>query len=942
MFAAAEVGGVGAGAFDGGAAEFLAGGPERGGGVGLVDPDEAVAVGGKRGGVRQDDEGRLQALGAVGGHDAHRGPGAPGLALHLGAGAAEPVDEALEAGGVEGGVGEGGVEEFVDGFGGFGAEAGEEAGTAAEGAEGFGEEGVGGGVVGAFGQARKEGPGVMPVGAFMGAVAEGGPEGGAAVHGQRHQAVVGDVAEGGGEGGGDGEVVVREEDGVGGGQDVLDGDLFGELEAVEAGDGDLLGLEGADEGVGEGAAAADEDEDVAGFEQAVLGQEGGLGGEFAGDGGGDGFGEALGGGDEALVGLGDGPGLLGRVFGGWRKRPKLDLPGVVGTVGEVLEGGALRHALAGDLVAEGGVHQREDGGGRAEGDVERDVAPGLPAVGDAGGHLVAGAGELGGVGALERVDGLLGVADGEEGAGGGGVPCPAGFGRVAGEELLGEAVGDAPLFGGGVLDLVEEEVVDAAVELVEDPCGAGVLEQAFGAEDEVAVVEEAGAVLLGGVGGEGWGGEAQEGDGGVGAAEGAAGVLDAPHALLFLGDGFADVGVPVMEAVGRVLAEGGWLTGAGLVEEVGAPGVPVGGALGGGEGKPGQHAERLLADAGGAVGLGLAERLPERFGAGPGHRLGQDGFVVGGGDVGGLADAVVAGGLRQGEEGGEAGTFVLQGADEVGEVIGADEAGEEGDGGGVGVFEDGVAGGAHLGFGLGVLDELEVGGEGGLEGEAAEEGLAEGVDGADAHAAGKVEDGGEEGPGVGAGGGGPGNFEGLELGVEERVVEGDPVAEAVLEAEGHLGGGGLGEGEALDAGRGGSAEHEAEHAVGEELGLAGAGGGFDEGGDLGVGGLGLFVDGALAGGHRGVRAWGVRGVVPGLGVVVRALGACRCGAAWVAGTSPANMVGGCWSLSARVRMGCGVGGLCGLGGVDGRGGGGSVGHWSSSAADHSATRARWA
>ena len=48
-----------------------------------------------------------------------------------------------------------------------------------------------------------------------------------------------------------------------------------------------------------------------------------------------------------------------------------------------------------------------------------------------------------------------------------------------------------------------------------------------------------------------------------------------------------------------------------------------------------------------------------------------------------------------------------------------------------------------------------------------------------------------------------------------------------------------------------AAEHEAEQAVGEELRLAGAGGGTDEGGDRGVGGGELVGVGLVAGGEGG-------------------------------------------------------------------------------------------
>jgi hypothetical protein len=92
------------------------------------------------------------------------------------------------------------------------------------------------------------------------------------------------------------------------------------------------------------------------------------------------------------------------------------------------------------------------------------------------------------------------------------------------------------------------------------------------------------------------------------------------------------------------------------------------------------------------------------------------------------------------------------------------------------------------------------------------------------------------------------DVEGAEFVGQKGVVEGDPFAEGFLEAHRHLGGCGLGEGEALDALGLGARQHQAEQAIGQELGLAGTSGGGDEGGDRGVGGLELFGVGSGAGG----------------------------------------------------------------------------------------------
>ena len=67
----------------------------------------------------------------------------------------------------------------------------------------------------------------------------------------------------------------------------------------------------------------------------------------------------------------------------------------------------------------------------------------------------------------------------------------------AGEELLGQALDDRPLLRVGVLRLVDEDVVDAAVDLEQHPGrGAGAREESLRLEDEVVIVEH-GLALFG-------------------------------------------------------------------------------------------------------------------------------------------------------------------------------------------------------------------------------------------------------------------------------------------------------------------------------------------------------------------------------------------------------------------------------------------------------------
>ena len=104
-------------------------------------------------------------------------------------------------------------------------------------------------------------------------------------------------------------------------------------------------------------------------------------------------------------------------------------------------------------------------------------------------EFIARYGEGLGLGALERIDGLLLVTDREHGA----------FGiarSFAGEELVGKPLHHPPLVGARVLRLVEKDMVDALVELVVHP-RARILprQQRGGAPDQVVEVEKSARAL---------------------------------------------------------------------------------------------------------------------------------------------------------------------------------------------------------------------------------------------------------------------------------------------------------------------------------------------------------------------------------------------------------------------------------------------------------------
>src|SRR5580658_8672277 len=90
-------------------------------------------------------------------------------------------------------------------------------------------------------------------------------------------------------------------------------------------------------------------------------------------------------------------------------------------------------------------------------------------------------------GALKREDRLLFVADREERAD---PPTRA----LAGQEVGSDLTQDVPLRLRGVLRLVDQNMVDAGIELIEHPGRVRVLQQCAGALDEIVEIEPAARV----------------------------------------------------------------------------------------------------------------------------------------------------------------------------------------------------------------------------------------------------------------------------------------------------------------------------------------------------------------------------------------------------------------------------------------------------------------
>ena len=133
-----------------------------------------------------------------------------------------------------------------------------------------------------------------------------------------------------------------------------------------------------------------------------------------------------------------------------------------------------------------------------------------------------------------------------------------------------------------------------------------------------------------------------------------------------------------------------------------------------------------------------------------------------------------------------------------------------------------------------------------LERHKVQEALAEGVDRLDLEAAGGLDGAGEEAPRqLHLSGARPLAFELRQLGDQLRLGERHPASEPLEDANRHVGGGRLGEGEAQEPARMRARQQEAHDAVGQDLGLARAGIGRHPGGGARVGGAALLRDGVI-------------------------------------------------------------------------------------------------
>jgi len=448
--------------------------------------------------------------------------------------------------------------------------------------------------------------------------------------------------------------------------------------------------------------------------------------------------------------------------------------------------------------------------------------------------------------ALEGIDRLLLVPHDEQaarqGAAGPRAPGP-------GEELSGQLVQDRPLRRRGVLRLVHQHVGQLLVELVEHPGGhAGLAGQLKGAVDEVPEVELARLLLLDLVGGQPGPGEQEDVEG------------------LLAGDGLLPPRLKRLEPIHFLveLAPKRWR----MAQRLRTPDPGLGRELLGEQGVQQFRQRRRAAVGGQQVGkrLGaLARALDVKALGDPQPGLGgQAALLHLGFDPArvqrlrrarqrrpddGLEAAVglhlVQPGLQLPGHAGEGVEQALEGA-----VVEVHRKPGVGPGDPAVALVQGVAGqgGPRVALqlaGAKVVQHLEAGRHPRLEGEPPEELLAEGVQGLDPEAAGRLEGAGEEGAGGGQGVRGVvahlAALELRQLQAQPLVAQHRPVAQEAEQPGLHLRGCGLGVGHAEDLVRRSAGEQQAGDPVDQGLGLSRPGVGRDEGGDLGVGGARLGI-----------------------------------------------------------------------------------------------------
>ena len=144
-----------------------------------------------------------------------------------------------------------------------------------------------------------------------------------------------------------------------------------------------------------------------------------------------------------------------------------------------------QHPRGGGRIGEYGIRQRQHRRGRAERDVQRLLNPGETGIPDPLSQQRARGFEPRDIGALERKNRLFPIPHREYRPRF--LPRP-----LAREKLLGQSMRDRPLLRRGILHLIQQKMIETAVELVEHPLRARVDQQGRAPPDQVVEFQQTG------------------------------------------------------------------------------------------------------------------------------------------------------------------------------------------------------------------------------------------------------------------------------------------------------------------------------------------------------------------------------------------------------------------------------------------------------------------
>ena len=169
-------------------------------------------------------------------------------------------------------------------------------------------------------------------------------------------------------------------------------------------------------------------------------------------------------------------------------RPKLHATGMARAIRVMAQGCIGRDTITRRCIRKYRIHQGEHGFGGAEGNIQRHWAEFQPGCFHNAFVMALCVLESLYIGALEGIDGLFLIADGEDAA----LFIPR---TKTGEKFRRKRVHDIPLVRVGILRLIQQDMVKPIIQLKQNPSAARIIEQFARARDQIIIIEQAGIFL---------------------------------------------------------------------------------------------------------------------------------------------------------------------------------------------------------------------------------------------------------------------------------------------------------------------------------------------------------------------------------------------------------------------------------------------------------------